>query len=378
MEAYHRAAAASADYVFPSRLEELLLLERAMGANSSDARAPYYLGNLLYDRRRYEEAIVAWERSTELDPAFPIAWRNLGFAYFNVRHDAEHALDAFARARTLAPGDARILYEQDQLMKRTGEAPARRLATLQSERTLVARRDDLSVELATLYNSLGQQEKALEILQSRQFGPWEGGEGLVLGQYIRANILSAREALIAGDVTKALTRLHASSAPPESLSEAMHPLANRSMIEYWLGMAHAAAGDRTIARVHWDRAARQRSDFQQMQVQPVSEMTYWSALALKELDREADATALFEHIGAYGRELEQQVPKIDYFATSLPTMLLFEEDAALRQRVSGKFLQAQSLLGLGNKESALKLLYEVLALDRNYAAAQDLAAEIAG
>ena len=103
LEAYQGAASARADYVFPSRLEELLLLERAMAANPSDARAPYYLGNLLYDRRRYEEAIVAWERSTELDSAFPTAWRNLGFAYFNVRHDAERALDAFARARTLAP-----------------------------------------------------------------------------------------------------------------------------------------------------------------------------------------------------------------------------------------------------------------------------------
>jgi tetratricopeptide (TPR) repeat protein len=365
--AFLQAAAASADYVFPIRLDELQLLERAMQSNPADARAPYYLGNLLYDRCRYDEAIALWERATSLDPAFPTAWRNLGFAYFNVRHDAEAALAAFARARSLAPKDARILYE------RTGSSPQRRLITLQSEPALVALRDDLSVELATLYNGERKPLQALAILQSRKFGPWEGGEGLVLGQYVRANVLLAREALDAGNTQEALARLHTASVPPENLSEGMHLLANRSMIDYWLGKANAAAGDLAAASAHWERAARQRSDFQQMQVQSISEMTYWSALALQELGRREDAVILFELIGTYGQELEKKVPKIDYFATSLPTMLLFEDDMVLRQTVSGRFLQAQSLLGLGKYEEGTHLLSEVLALDQNYAPAQDLA-----
>jgi tetratricopeptide (TPR) repeat protein len=103
-------------------------------------------------------------------------------------------------------------------------------------------------------------------------------------------------------------------------------------------------------------------------------MTYWSALALQELGRKDEAASLFQRIGAYGRELEKKEPKIDYFATSLPTMLLFEDDMVLRQQVSGRFLQAQSLLGLGRHEEAARLLREVLALDQNYAPAQDLAA----
>jgi tetratricopeptide (TPR) repeat protein len=376
LESYREASAASADYVFPSRLEELQMLQRAIQSNPSDARAPYYLGNLLYDRRRYAEAIALWERATELDSAFPTAWRNLGVAYFNVQHDAVAALAAFARARMLAPQDARILYEQDQLMKRTGEAPERRLVTLQAEPALVRVRDDLSVELATLYNNTQEPQKALDVLLSRQFGPWEGGEGLVLGQYVRANVLLAREALISKDAAQALARLEAALTPPENLSEAMHLLVNRSMIDYWFGRACAVAGDRARARVHWEQASRQRSDFQQMQVQPVSEMTYWSALALKELGREKEAAALFEQIGAYGQELEQQEPKIDYFATSLPTLLLFEEDAALRNKVMGRFLQAQAMLGLGKHDQALKLLNQVLALDRNCTPAQDLQKEV--
>ena len=59
LNCFKRAAAESPDYCFPSRLEEIVVLETAMRANPNDARAPYYLGNLLYDRRRHEEAIPA-------------------------------------------------------------------------------------------------------------------------------------------------------------------------------------------------------------------------------------------------------------------------------------------------------------------------------
>ena len=56
---------------------------------------------------------------------------------------------------------------------------------------------------------------------------------------------------------------------------------------------------------------------------------------------------MFQEIYDYSLELERQTPKIDYFATSLPAMLLFEEDLVRRQKISAKFLRAQALLGLG-------------------------------
>ena len=128
--AWQRAATAPPDYCFPHRLEEMLVLQAASEAVADDARAPYYLGNLLYDRRRYDEAIHHWERAAGLDPAFPTVHRNLGIALFNVCGDAEAAMAAFDRAQIADPTDGRILYERDQLWKRTGVAPQRRLAEL--------------------------------------------------------------------------------------------------------------------------------------------------------------------------------------------------------------------------------------------------------
>ena len=369
---HERAGHADPAYVFPRRLEEFALLRKVVQADPGDAYAPYYFGNLLYDRRRHSEAIKMWERAVALAPSFATPWRNLGIGYFNVLHDPGHALQAFTKARAAAPCDARILYEYDQLLKRTGHALPERLAGLEANAALVEHRDDLSVELAELYNNLDQPQRALDLLLSHEFQPWEGGEGLVLSQYVRANVLLAHRLLECGEPTPAIAGLVAASHPPENLSEAKHLLMNLSMIDYWLGVAHHDAGNRSEAEHHWARAARQKGDFQQMQVQTVSENTYWSACALRRLGREQDALDVFRTILDYSAYLQHQTPKIDYFATSLPAMLLFEEDLARRQTITACFLEAQGRLGLGDEAEGLRLLEQVLAMDNAHTGAIDL------
>jgi tetratricopeptide (TPR) repeat protein len=367
-----RARDADPALVFPRRIEEFVLLRKAVQADPRDAHAPYYLGNLLYDRRRYCEAIKMWERAVALDPSFATPWRNLGIGYFNVLQDPVHALEAFAKACAAAPSDARILYEYDQLLKRTCHALPERLASLEANAALVAQRDDLSVELAALYNNLDRPQRALDLLLSHEFQPWEGGEGLVLSQYVRANVLLARHSLQCREPAASIASLVAASHSPENLSEAKHLLLNLSMIDYWLGVAHHDAGNRGEAERHWTRAARHKGDFQQMQVQAVSENTYWSALALRRLDCEQDALQAFRAILDYSAHLQRQTPKIDYFATSLPAMLLFDEDLARRQTITARFLEAQARLGLGDEGEGLGLLEEVLSMDNAHTGAIDL------
>jgi tetratricopeptide (TPR) repeat protein len=241
---------------------------------------------------------------------------------------------------------------------------------LEGNRDLVAQRDDLSVELAALYNQVGRPADALTLLLSRSFQPWEGGEGLVLGEYVRAQILLGRESLAEGEASEAIKHFEAADHPPQSLNEARHLLANSSNIEFWLGEAFAAIGDTERAKLHWGKAERQRGDFQQMQVRSVSEMTYWSAMALRRLGREAEAASLFTHILDYSEALDKETPKIDYFATSLPTMLLFDEDLQKRQHITATFLRAQALLGLGKESEARAALNEVQQLDRSHVEAQ--------
>ncbi len=371
----NRAAAASPRYCFPSRLEEIEILESAIAANDADARAPYYLGNLLYDRKRYQEAIGVWERSAHLDDGFATVWRNLAFAYFNVCEDEATARNAFECALAANPQDARVLYERDQLWKRTGTTPQERLRELRRHPALLGMRDDLAVELATLLNTTGAFREALAILKTRKFQPWEGGEGLVLSQWTRANLALGREALARSDAPAALSLFKAALSPPENLGETTHPLANQSETFYWAGVASSEMGDADQANMWWRKAAARREDFQNMSVQPVSDMTYWSALALRRLGMETEAHALFLSIESYADTLENESPQIDYFATSIPTMLLFREDLVRRNLIEAKFLRAQAYLGLDRKAEALALLHSVLEMDHSQIRAADLLRE---
>jgi tetratricopeptide (TPR) repeat protein len=370
-ESLARAAAAEPDYCFPARLEEIAVLESAMRANPRDARAPYYLGNLLYHRCRHEEAIRLWERGAKLDAGFSVVWRNLGIGYFNILRQPRRARLAYERALRANPADARLVFERDQLWKRLGEQPERRLRELEKHLPLVRSRDDLSLELCALYNQTSQPEKALTILRERRFQPWEGGEGGPLGQYTRAHVALGRRALEAGDAQVAREHFEAALTAPENLGEARHLLANQSDVRYWLGCALAAAGETQSAREHWTAAATFKGDFQEMSVRSFSEMTYYSAAAWTKLGRRAKAGALLRGLLRYARELERAPARVDYFATSLPTMLLFEDDLHKRQKTTALFLQAQARLGLGQAGPAEALLKRVLARDANHPLARD-------
>ncbi len=365
-------ARATPDYCFPARLEEIGILEHAIAAKPDDARAPYYLGNLLYDRRRHREAIAQWERAVNLEPGNGVAWRNLGIASFNILGDHERARAAYERAFAANPEDARLLFERDQLWKRLGEAVDQRLRELQKHPRLVAARDDLSIELCALLNQTGQPEKALEVMQHRSFQPWEGGEGLVLGQHVRTHLALGRQALESNHPQSAIDLFTAALNPPQNLGEARHPLANASDIHYWLGCAHEAAGSDSRAHRHWQMAAEFRGDFQEMSVQPFSELTAYSALALQKLGRDEEAEALLRQLLTYARDLARTPAQIDYFATSLPSMLLFEDNLQERQTITARFLEAQAYQGLGDTTAAQKRLDEVLRRDPSHPHARDL------
>lgn len=369
---YQRGNRVAADYCFPARVEEMGILQAAMRACPGAGRASYLLGNLLYDRRRHQEAISYWERAVLLEPKNAVAWRNLGMGYFNIQRKPRKARQAYERAVQAAPGEARLVYERDQLWKRMGEKPARRWRELAARRGLVDQRDDLSLEWITLLNQLGRAEEALAALQARRFQPWEGGEGGPLGQHTCCHLVLGRQALDRGEADRAREHFEMALAAPSHLGEARHELANASDVHYWLGCAWQALGRREQARAAWRAAATFRGDFQNMSVRTISEMTFYSALAWQRLGRPATARRLFCELLDYARELRRAPARIDYFATSLPTLLLFEEDLSFRQETTALFLAAQAHLGLGETRRAQRLVAQVLNRDPNHAGAAQL------
>jgi hypothetical protein len=93
-------------------------------------------------------------------------------------------------------------------------------------------------------------------------------------------------------------------------------------------------------------------------------------MSLEALGRELEARRLLKDIRTFAEQQIKKEAKIDYFATSLPNLLLFEDDLQKRNQVECFFLTALAELGLRNTERAAGLLNQVLVLDRNHMAAQ--------
>ncbi|MCB0172971.1 MAG: DUF5107 domain-containing protein [Anaerolineae bacterium] len=362
--AYFRQAAALApDYCFPNRLESIAVLRLAIDHNPQDARAPYYLGNLLYDKKQYDEAIGLWEQSRALDDTFAIVHRNLGLATFNIKHDADAAKTSFEAAFAANPTDARLLYELDQLDKRLNADPTARLARLESHRPLVDRRDDLTVELAALYNQTGQPDQALALLQDRIFHPWEGGEGKVAEQYVQAHLARGRAALQAGNLDVALAEFSATLTYPENLGEGVHEVfTQQAHLFYALGVVYEALGDQAQAREFFEKTVAERNDG--------TALAYYRGLALQRLNRSEDAAQTFTTLVEAGQAQLQQEATIDYFATSLPTFLILEDDLQKRNTIDSHFILGLGQLGQGHREAARQEFEAILALDINHLDAQ--------
>ena len=337
----------SADYFFPSRLQDMLILEWATAQKEPDPNADFALGNFLFDRKRHEDAIARWEAAAAAGEDLPTAWRNLGIAYWNVRRDGHAARNAYLTAMQHAPDDARIFTEYDQLRKKLGDDPAARLKTLKSRPDLVDERDDASVELAALHNHLGQPEKALEIVTTRRFHPWEGGEGKVLKEYTTARMKLGQQALQNGQAEQALEHFRLAMRPPQNLGEAYHLLQAKADVNYYTALALKALGRTDEANQLFEASANEAGDFQDMAVTAHSELSYYKGLALIELGRLDKAAAFFDGLREYAEEELRKEAKIDYFATSLPLLLVFEDDLDRLHRE-----RAENLLQLAEKGTA--------------------------
>lgn len=112
---YHLEKGESVDsyLCFPHRLDDLLVLEKAIANSDNNAMANYYLGCLYYDKKRYDDAIFCWENTAKQKPEFPTAHRNLALAYYNKKDDEKSALLELETAFDLDKTDARVLMELD-------------------------------------------------------------------------------------------------------------------------------------------------------------------------------------------------------------------------------------------------------------------------
>ena len=362
IEFWVKATQVSSDYCFPNRLEDAFILQKLEFLPIvKDARAPYYLGCLYYDKRQYDLAIKNWEKSAKLDPSFPSVWRNLALARFNKQNKQDEALEYMERAFHLDENDARTLMELDQLYKRLHKSHQERLDFLLQYPELIQRRDDLVLEEVTLLNQLGRYEEAKEIIDNRTFHPWEGGEGKVSGQYQICRLEIAKQ-LLQKDANDRRARqlLEECLTFPPHLGEGKLYGAQDNDFLYFLGRyEEGTAGPTEPAAAMYYNDAK-------------PDKIFYAALCYRKLGQEDKARGLFNKLINYGKQHIYEKVVMDYFAVSLPDLLIWEDSLDTKNLIHCKYMLALGYYGMGDKEKALRYLKEVEALDNNHQGIQQL------
>ena len=367
-EAFKNGEKSCPDYCFPNRVEEIRILDAVIEALQQAPMAHYYLGNLLYDKKQYEEAASHWKTAVKEKEDLSPAYRNLAIYYYNKENDAPKALEVMERACALDPEYPRIWLEYDQLSARMNLPVEKRLEIMESHPAVTAGRDDLYLRYLTLLNDVGRYQEALGGLASRQFHPWEGGEGKVSSQYKYALTHLAMAKLDEKQPQEALKLLEATLSYPNNLGEGKLPNVPDNEAHYYMGLAYKQLGETEKAEEYFRRAAsgpQEPGSVLYYNDQP-SDFIYYQGLANLELGLDHAAKKSFHQLLTFGEQHLFDEVEYDFFAVSLPEIEVFQEDLELRNIQYCNYLRALGHLGLGENEKARELFREILAKQSDY------------
>ena len=279
-----------------------------------------------------------WSARSTPDTEDPVVWRNAAVGLVNAGGDPIEADRRYATPLALSPADPRLVYERDQLSALRGVSAADRLAAIDSAgRTCSCATTWPSSSPACSSTSVGRTTRWSSSTAAR-FQPFEGGEGRVIARYDRASQAVARELLpldpgAAADLLRRGIRLPSTSArggirrtwsPNATCCSATHR--RRSATRRRPSPRGASLATAADPSPPW----RTRVDARD----------YWVGVAHLRLGETAAAETVWAALDARAAELETAADPVDYFATSLPELLLFPVDSAERRAAQAQALRA--------------------------------------
>lgn len=368
LETIKTAEKCNPDYCFPNKLEAIHVLDLAMQLNPKGAKAPYYLGNLWYNSKQYDKAMSCWEQSVSNDDTFPTAHRNLALAYYNKSNNFEKARTSMEKAFQLDKNDARVFMELDQLYKRLNKSTDFRLHLYNEHKDLIDKRDDLYIECVYLNILKGNYQEVYNQIKERIFHPWEGGEGKVTTAYVTSLLGLAEKAFRGNNFQLAINYLEASKTFPNNLGEGKLDGAQENEIDYWLGCAYDELGITKKAQKYWVKASEGLSEpaiawFYNDQ-QP--DTIYYQGLALLKLNKPEEAHVRFDKLIDFGKAHLDDSVRVDYFAVSLPDLMVWEEDLNQKNKVHCYYMMALGHKGKEDITNSKKCFDALIAFEQHH------------
>ncbi|MFF2317918.1 DUF5107 domain-containing protein [Arthrobacter sp. NPDC058097] len=319
------ADAPGAELCFPSGHDMFRVLARARTLVPDDSTVAALMGALLYGCGEHARAWEQFRAAVASGTSDPVVLRNAAVAVFHADGDGGAALAYYERAMQVAENDPRLVYESDQLLRRLGSGPEERLARLRTYGETILSRDDLTIEFCDLLIKQGEAAEAHRIMSGRTFQPWEGGEGRALSAWQAAALALAQESKDRGQITIALDYVQKAIHTPRTLGEARHPLASMAPVLLTLGDVLEAMGDSDGALEAWSGIYQDPAGPHRNAAEVNDDDIYAAGCVLGRLGDPA-AEASWQHLDETAQRLEREAPNVDYFATSLPELLLFAEE----------------------------------------------------
>jgi tetratricopeptide (TPR) repeat protein len=246
------ASSASLERVFPHRLMDAEILLDATDSQPSDARAPYFLGNFLFARGRFDDAAALWRRALDNGLQYSVLHRNLGLHAWRVKNDLRSAASHYERALRLAPDDYRLYLDLDQIHFHSGNLQAR-ARLFETAPAHVLTRDAMRVRRAVFLIQQRQFDAAIEALMNHRFVPGEH-EIIVRQVFALANLEKGGEKMQVGDYGAAEAAFRRALEYPANFNIGRPDRHTDQEALYWLGEALQAAGNAEGARAAWEGA----------------------------------------------------------------------------------------------------------------------------
>lgn len=159
-------------------------LERVLQKSPEDSNALFYLGLGYVGKKMYTEAVVPLTRVTELTPAFPGAYFELGVCH-QALGDPKRALELYDKTLELDSGNAHSLYNSGLILFEANRVDE---ALVRFERGLVSKPDDAGLlEMAgRCYVHDGKFQTAVEHLEKARALTTDPAKLALLDQLIRS------------------------------------------------------------------------------------------------------------------------------------------------------------------------------------------------
>ena len=345
-----------ADYCFPYRQESLQVLEYIIGEYPDDAKALYYLGNLLFDQQP-DRAVSLWEKAAGMEELNPVLYRNLGLAYARVDADYKKAIGYYENALEIK-SDARMLYELDILYEKANVDMDKRRLLFKENSAVASKRVDALTRQVLVNIQSEDYGEAVKLLHDNYFYRWEGGNE-VREYYEDAHLLRGIQYLGKGKLKKAKEDFQAALAYPENLEEG-RPEFDEAFARsyYYNGLVAERMGEKEAAESYFQKAAVERTGR--------SEFVYFNILASEKLGDKL--------------QVEDQIKRLEVYAARGSGDRFFakfgERQSQQMKQAEQQYLEGLVEMASGNSAGAKAAFENALELNPNHSWAKAHLGEI--